>query len=102
MRYPSVNYPSIFNGSCALCRYLLGPSVSKFSTVPIKLYRDVLPSLLDPSLPASTLFKCRQHPGDLMYVPRAWAHAVYNDQLTAGFALEFPSELLRYSGSQRT
>ena len=34
-------------------------------------------------------YYCDQYPGDIVYVPDAWSHAVYNHGLTCAIAMEF-------------
>lgn len=36
-----------------------------------------------------SIYFCKQLPGDLMYVPDSWSHAVYNAEFSSAVAIEF-------------
>jgi hypothetical protein len=67
--------------------YLLPPAFARYARKPVSdwLLED-LPSLAaDARIP---LFTCVQQPGEIVFVPRGWAHAVVNLVESVGIAAE--------------
>lgn len=66
--------------------FIYTPAKSIYSRVPIKTWvENVLPHLDQSQRPLT----CTQRPGDVLYIPLDWGHAVINeDKETFGFALE--------------
>ena len=68
--------------------WITPPSKSHFSTAPVQEWVGLGDDGAGGLDPAAT-FRCTQFPGDVIYVPFDWGHAVLNLDETVGVALEF-------------
>ena len=75
--------------------YLLPPAQAQYSTVPALAYVQQLQAGLQAGGQAEPL-QCLQEPGDLIYVPRGWGHAVLNLNTSVGWAADFATAHRRY------
>ena len=65
---------------------LLPPGSARYSTMPAQQWFSTrLPELID----RKVAIQCVQHPGEAMFVPEGWGHAILNLQPSVGFASEF-------------
>lgn len=72
---------------------LLPPTMARYSTMPARQWFSTqLPQLLRRSqgsgAPNVDAIQCIQRPGEAMFVPEGWGHAVLNLQPSVGFATE--------------
>lgn len=66
---------------------LMPPRAGLYSTQHIQVWRKS--TEYKQMRAAGDLLECIQEPGDVLYVPTAWAHGVLNLDTSVGYAMEF-------------